>query len=788
MFLRAILFFMLFFISNLSAFEKIKIEDIQITGLQRVTEARLLSATSLREGQSYHAKKISQAIKDIFATGFFSDVRITPNGNIIQIEVDEMPVIENIEIKGSKLIKQEQIIKALDDNNIKKGEIFKHNQFDLIIKELEYLYTQQGRYGTKVDATTEELYGNRINININIREAKAAKIVKINIVGNKVFKDKELKKMLNLKERNKWNNNEANVKYSRPKITADLDIIQNYYLNKGYAKANIKDNVVSINSKKDLIGIYIYIDEGRQYKVRNIKILGETIVNPQKLYSLLTIKNDQVFSQQKVSKSAELIVLALESEGYGLANVNTIYDYNDATGKIDITFYVRPGQKTYIRKIDFLGNKKSTHTSLRRYLVQHEGAPYSSDKISESLARIRRLSYIESIDMERQSVPGEPDKVDLLFTIKEAPSGSIGGGLLYSDLSGVSLSFDYVDRNFYGSGNSLSSSLNFGNIQRELALAYTQPFLTVDGVSASYFLNFRSVNFEQASLGNYGLQSSRFGISFGYPTSSSDRLNYGFRITSITLGLGNSPNKEIISYSNRYQDQYNDFALTFGVLHNTLNRGFKPTRGNKLSLSWSLNFPINNDQDAENSRPAYYETEFQHENYFKLSQNIDELAIMLGFKAGYFNTWGQGNAYLPFYNNYFAGGVGSVRGYVPNSLGPRATLNEDANTPSLFSQGGNIRLLGRFEFIFPFGSLSNDASGIRSSLFWDIGNVFHNRCIIQEPHCEIPVSYEELRQSVGLSIRWYIQFFPLTFVLAKPTNPQAGDSTASFQFTLGSQF
>ena len=765
--------------ASLAAAETIK--EIQVTGLQRITLARLLSSITLRQGNEFTQQEISQAIKDIFASGFFDDVQITEDQGIINIVVDELPAIESIDIKGSKLIKKDQVIMALEENGIKQSEIFKHNQFEIILNELEALYAQQGRYGTKVEAEIEELDGNRVNIKINIREGKAAKIVQINIVGNKVYKNKELRNMLNLKERGKWNSRTAKVKYSRPKLTADLDILRNHYLNNGYAKANIKDSVVSINPDKDLIAIHIHIDEGKKYTLGEINIVGETIVNPQQLYSQLIINNQQVFSQQMISASSDVIIAILGREGYGLANVNTIYNYNDDEGTIDVSFYVRAGQKTYIRQINFVGNTKSVHTALRRHLVQYEGAPYSSSKISQSLARVRRLSYVEDIQVTRQAVLGEPDKVDLLFTLKEAPSGSIGGGLLYSDLSGVSLSFDYADRNFYGTGDSFSTSLNYGEVQKSFSLNYNQPFLTLDGVSANYLLRFRTVDFEEADIGNYAIQSSIFGTTFGYPITLTNRINYGFRIANINLGVGDRPNEEIDMYTKRYGKNYNDFSLTSGFSHNSLNRGFKPTAGHRFSLTNSLTFP------TEGERPSYYEISLQHASYFKLSRSIDELAIMLGLKLAYFNTWEGGDVYLPFYNNYYAGGVASVRGYASNSLGPRATLNNSTDA-SLLSQGGNIRILGRFEFIFPLGSLSNDVSGLRTSLFWDIGNVFQNKCIVKAPHCEIPVSYEELRQSYGLSIRWYIQFFPLTFVFSRPINPKEGDDTLNFQFTLGAEF
>ena len=765
--------------ASLAAAETIK--EIQVTGLQRITLARLLSSITLRQGNEFTQQEISQAIKDIFASGFFDDVQITEDQGIINIVVDELPAIESIDIKGSKLIKKDQVIMALEENGIKQSEIFKHNQFEIILNELEALYAQQGRYGTKVEAEIEELDGNRVNIKINIREGKAAKIVQINIVGNKVYKNKELRNMLNLKERGKWNSRTAKVKYSRPKLTADLDILRNHYLNNGYAKANIKDSVVSINPDKDLIAIHIHIDEGKKYTLGEINIVGETIVNPQQLYSQLIINNQQVFSQQMISTSSDVIIAILGREGYGLANVNTIYNYNDDEGTIDVSFYVRAGQKTYIRRINFVGNTKSVHTALRRHLVQYEGAPYSSSKISQSLARVRRLSYVEDIQVTRQAVLGEPDKVDLLFTLKEAPSGSIGGGLLYSDLSGVSLSFDYADKNFYGTGDSFSTSLNYGGVQKSFSLNYNQPFLTLDGVSANYLLRFRTVDFEEADIGNYAIQSSIFGTTFGYPITLTNRINYGFRLANINLGVGDEPNEEIDIYTKRYGKNYNDFSLTSGFSHNSLNRGFKPTAGHRFSLTNSLTFP------TEGERPSYYEISLQHASYFKLSRSIDELAIMLGLKLAYFNTWEGGEVYLPFYNNYYAGGVASVRGYASNSLGPRATLNNSTDA-GLHSQGGNIRILGRFEFIFPLGSLSNDVSGLRTSLFWDIGNVFQNKCIVKAPHCEIPVSYEELRQSIGLSIRWYIQFFPLTFVFSRPINPKEGDDTLNFQFTLGAEF
>ena len=340
---------------------------------------------------------------------------------------------------------------------------------------------------------------------------------------------------------------------------------------------------------------------------------------------------------------------------------------------------------------------------------------------------------------------------------------------------------DYGDRNFYGTGNSFSTSFSYSDIEQALSFRYTQPFLTLDGLSSSYFLRFVKKDLDEANIGNYALQSSTAGFSLGYPVSANGRVNYGLEGTNINLILGQNPSLEIIGYTDRYGKDFTDITFTSSYRYNNLNRGFKPTAGNDLSLTSGFSFPTE-------IRPNYYELRLNHNTYFDLSRNIDELAIMLGLKTYYLNIW-DSEEFLPFYKHYFAGGVQTVRGYRPSSLGPTSTLEiNDERVSSRSSFGGNLLTAIRTEFIFPLPGVSNDISGLRSSFFWDIGNVFNTNCIIKEPHCELPIAYNLLKQSVGFTLRWYIQFFPLTFVWAYPLNPDEEDEIIRFQFTIGTIF
>ena len=760
-----------------------QVREIKVDGLQRVTLGRLLAATEIRQGIAISDKELSQAIKDIFATGYFEDVKIEFKDGVLHIILVELPAIQDINIKGSKLIKEDQIREVLEASRIKEGEILINTQYELILSELKSLYAEQGRYGTTIEAEPEKLSeGNLVNINIEINEGNPAIIARINILGNKAFRDRRLKNLMKLRARNKWNTQGNTIKYSRTQLIADLDIIRRHYLNNGYAKVEIEDNVVNINRRKDLININIQITEGKKYKIDEVQIIGDTIIPREELFSILSVKKDNFFSQNEVSDSSDLILDVLGNEGYGLAKVNTIYDYDDLLGIIDINFYILPGQRTYIRNIEIVGNKKTQHTALRRYIRQYESAPYSSRLVSRTLSAIRRLPSVLNARVERKEVPNHPDKLDLVFVIEEGPSGNIGGGIFYSDLSGFSLSFSYSDNNFYGKGNSFSSDIRYSRASHELGLNFRQPFINLDGVSASYFIRYRNFNFAEVDIANYALVTTTAGVSFGYPFTFNDRISYGLSYRDIGIVLGNSPQREITRYSGLYGTDYDDASFDITVNHNSLNRGFKPTAGHRTSFSLALEGAVDGTE-----RPDIYEVTLDHTTYFKLSPTIDELAISLGFRLAYFDTWEENeegrDIYLPFYKHYYAGGINSVRGFSPSSLGPRNTLSD--GSPSFSSQGGNTRILGRSEFIFPLGTLSNDQTTLRSSFFWDIGNVFNTKCIVQEPHCEIPITYEELRQSVGFSLRWYIAFLPLSFAISSPLNAKDGDRTVGFQLSLG---
>ena len=759
--------------------------ELEIEGLQRVTLARLLSITDLRRGRPVSDEGVAQAIKAIYATGYFSDVNILRADERLIIRVVERPMVASLEFKGNKLIKEDQLTEAMTQNGIEVGRIFPHGRFELILKELRALYAEQGRYGVKIQTDVQEIDGNRIDLMIDIDEGKPTQIAQINLLGNQFFADAELRSLFLLRQRTKWNAHSAKSKYARQKFLADLETLRNHYLDAGFAKIQIQDTVVSIDDTKKYITMGIYIEEGQRYTLGDIQIAGNLVIPESAIRAVLTIERGAIFSQGMITESIKAITTALGDEGYGLARVNTVYQYDDEAARVDLILYVRPGQRTYIRRIQFEGNAKTQHTALRRILPQLEGAYYSSALISLSLTRLRRLPYLQNVVVNTQPVAGRADLVDLNFVVTETPSGAIGGGLIYNDLTGVSLALDFSDRNFLGSGNSFSTSLSYSTIEQRFSIRYSQPYVTLDGLSISYFLNIRATNFDEANIGNYALQSSSFGTNFGYPISESGRFSYGFNFDIINLALGSNPSQEVHNYSTTYGRYYRDFGLSFTHSVNTLNRGFKPTAGSRTTSTLNFKFPFATEDDRYENRPPYYVLDLRYRTYFKLSDTIDELAIMLATRVNYLDLL-QEDGFIPFYAHYYAGGVQTVRGYLSNSLGPRATT--PAGHPSSSSQGGNFRPTATAEFIFPIRGVTNDITSLRTSLFWDIGNVFNTRCIIEAPHCQIPIAYNQLRQSAGVTLRWYLQFLPLTFIYAVPLNAQPEDSTVDFQFTIGTVF
>ena len=759
--------------------------ELQVEGLQRVTLARLLSITDLRRGRPASDASIAQAIKAIYATGYFRDVNILRAEGKLIIRVVERPMVASIEFKGNKLIKVDQLEEAMTQNGIEVGRIFPYGRFELILRELRALYAEQGRYGVKIQTDVADLEGNRIDLKVDIDEGSPAQIAQINILGNEFFANNELRSLLLLKQRTKWNANSAASKYARQRFLADLETLRNHYLDAGFAKVQIKDTVVSIDDTKEYINLGIYIEEGQRYQLGDIQIAGNLVLAEDELRAVLTIERDDVFNQRAITQSIRAITTTLGNEGYGLARVNTVYQYEEEPARVNLIFYVRPGQRTYVRRIQFEGNTKTQHTSLRRILPQMEGAYYSSELIALSLSRLRRLPYLENVAVNTKPVPGRADLVDLTFSITEAPSGAIGGGLIYSDFTGISLAVDFSDRNFLGRGDSFATSLSYSTIEQRLSVRYSQPYVTLNGLSIAYFLDLRATNFDAANIGNYALQSSSLGMDFGYPVSESGRVSYGFDFDAINLNLGVNPSQEVSNYSTAYGRRYNDFGLVFTHSVNTLNRGFKPTDGSRVITNLDFKFPFAAESDNFRDRPPYYEFNLRHSTYFKLSDTVDELAFMLGTRLGYLDLL-QGDGFIPFYAHYYAGGIQTVRGYNANSLGPRATTASGAAATT--SQGGNLLTTARVEFIFPIRGLTNDVSGLRTSLFWDIGNVFNTRCILEVPHCQTPIAYNELRQSAGITLRWYIQFFPLIFVYAEPLNARPEDNFNRLQFTLGATF
>jgi outer membrane protein insertion porin family len=750
------------------ATEPFVISDIRVEGLQRTEAGTVFNYLPMQVGDVMSDEKAAQAIKSLYSTGFFKDVRIENDGDVLVVTVQERPSISQIDFSGNKSFPTDKVKEGLKQIGIAEGQIFDKSLLDRAEQEIKRQYLSQGKYSAEVKATSSPLERNRVSIRFEITEGPAAKIRDINIVGNHLFKTEDLRANFLLTTPNWmswWNKDDQ---YSKQKLTADLEALRSFYMNQGYLEFSIDSTQVSISPDKRDVYINVNITEGEKYNISKTKLAGEMLLPEEDLRKLINIQDGDVFNRQKVTDASKNINDKLGEEGYAFANVNAVPEINKLEHTVAFTFFVDPGRKVYVRRINVQGNTRTRDAVVRREMRQLESAWYAGDKIKRSKERIQRLNFFDSVELETPSVPGINDQVDMTVTVAEKATGSVQFGAGLSSSDGVVLGFNVNQPNFLGTGNRVALQVNTSSYNTVYSLSYTDPYFTPDGISRGFDVYRRDVdtsrrNSSTLNVGTYNSQSYGVGMRFGMPLSEMDFLSAGVTLDFTNVDLSaDSPIQYLRFCENSNGCSSNSVVLNAGWTFDSRDNILFPRRGVLQRLSGDVSLP---GLDLQ-----YYKMSYQHSWFKDMGKDF---TLMLNGEAGYAKSYGGKN--YPFFKNFYAGGVNSVRGFLNSSLGPR-----DVNpiSGSDFAVGGTKRLVGNIELFMPvpFVSQSNQ---FRLSAFVDGGGVFGENDSINSDY---------LRFSTGVGVTWVSPFGPLKLVLAKPLKEKENDDTQTLQFQFGQQF
>ena len=739
------------------AFEPFVVKDIRVEGIQRIEPGTVFNYLPVKVGDRMTDEKASAAIRALFATGFFRDVRLEVQGAVLIVTLEERPAIASIDFAGMKEFEKDKVKQGLRDVGFQEGRIFDRALLDQAEQELKRQYLTRALYGVEITTTVTPLERNRVAINFNVVEGEAAKIKRINIVGNKAFPEDELLGVMQLRTSGFGTVFSKNDQYSRQKLQGDLESMRSYYLNNGYMEFNIESTQVSITPDRRDIYITVNVTEGEKYQVTEVRFGGDLLVPESELRPLVTIKSGETFSRERLTESSKAITERLGRDGYAFANVNANPDIDKEKRTVKFTFLIDPGRRVYVRRINVTGNSRTRDEVIRREMRQLEGSFFDSQKLQLSKQRIDKTGYFSEVEVETPAVPGTTDQVDVNFRVKEKPTGAVLLGVGFSSVDRFIVQASVQQANFFGTGNTVGFQVATGTVNKVVSFSFTQPYYTVDGVSRGFDVYRRDVNSASLGVGNYKTSTLGTAVRFGMPFTEYDTLFFGLGLEYVRLSLEDTAPQRYLAFENQFGSRYTTLIDTAGWVRDTRDSVIWPTRGNLQRANLELALP-----------PAdlrYWKATYTHQYFYPASRN---LTLVL---SGEIDTAdGYGGEPLPFFKNYYSGGIGSVRGFRTASLGPR-----DVDGTFL---GGNRKLNGSSELLFPMPGATTDRS-MRLGVFIDAGQVYG---------VNDKVELSQLRAAWGLSFAWNSPIGPLKFSIARPLNEQPGDALQAFQFTLGTVF
>lgn len=857
-----------------------RVSDIRVEGLQRVSAGTVFSALPIRVGDILTQADIQNATRELFKVGYFSDVAIKRDGDVLVLVIKERPAINKIELDGNKAIKTENLMDSLKDNNLSEGQIFQRATLEGITQALQREYVNQGRYGASVNIEIEDMPRNQVKVLVKIDEGSPSRIKMINIVGNTKYTEEELIDLFELKTTGMWSWISGNDKYNREKMKGDLERLESWYMDRGYLNFKIDSSQISLSPDKSKIFVTVNITEGDIYKISDVELAGDPAIDEEIIRRMILMQPGQTFSQILMTTSEEYVTKRLGNEGYTFAKVEGMPERNDADKTVKITFFIEPGKRAYVNRVNFRGNTKTIDEVLRREMRQMEGGSANSAQIEHSKVRLERLGFFKEVKVENKEVPGTSDQIDVEYTVEEQPSGSMGLQVGYAQYSGLLFSASIQQNNWFGTGKQVGFSFSHNRYQTAYNFNYNDPYFTPDGVSRGVNLYYTKSDYGSYNITPYSTNVYGGKLNFGYPISDIERIGFDIGLRSLevtptryssqeiirsprgwTEGLGYITQSEAYELELRelygydypsgsyeikpatdamlgpkgfldiYGDTFNDAQASVYWLRSTLNRGILANRGAQQQISFEISLPGG---DLE-----YYKINYNGQLFVPLTR---ALTLRLHTRLGYADAYGDLNE-LPFFENYYAGGFGSVRGFERNTLGPRSTflreapnpvatiwddingdglkqsaelsgsayvLCEDPSLPGAGGNvcrpgelvtnanpnsyvgrnrgafGGNVLIQGGAEVLFPLPFIKDQRS-IQTTFFVDAGNVFDTNCGRAQVNC-YDVDFDHINASVGLGLTWISGFGPMTFSIAEPIRENEADRTEVFQFSLGQTF
>jgi len=791
--------------------ETFTVGDIRIEGLQRISEGTVFNYLPVNIGDQLDQRRVAEALRAMYATGFFRDVELRRDGGTLVVAVVERPSIESFEIKGNKDIKTEDLQRSLRNVGLATGKTFDQSVLDEVKQYLTDQYFSRGKYAVRVDAKVEEVPGNKVKVAVDIVEGKRARIRQINIAGNTAFPDEDLLEGFELKTPNWLSWYKQDDRYAREALSGDLEKLRSYYMDRGYANFAVTSTQVAIAPEKDDIFVTVNVNEGDVFKVSEVKLAGNMVVPESELKRLIMIQPGDTYSRKLITATTEAMKLRLGFDGYAFATIDPVPQPNNDTKEISLTFVVDPKNRVYVRRVNFNGTSGVNDEVFRREMRQLEGSYLSNIAVERSKQRIQRLPFIEKVEVENTPVPGTNDLVDVDFQIKEGLPGQFGGGIGYSESQSVILNGNFTHSNFMGTGNRVQAEINSGRYAKSYSFAHTDPYTTIDELRRTISLSYRDVTQFTSATSDFDTTTATAGLSYDYPITEFQYLSFGVsaqqaELATTTLGSaaeandwvrnnGDSsitclnatqdPTKPCDVYPNYslFRSKFNTFEVNTGWLYDSRNRTIFATAGMRQRLNLSYTAP---GSDVEFWTVSY--------DFLKFIPIWRGFNLMFNLEAAYGKALGDTTG-LPPYRQYFSGGPDSVRGFRESRLGPKDSFGRP--------YGGNIKTVAQTELLLPMPEKWRNSA--RFSLFYDIGNVFSDQGIhylgppdpitgVQQP-TDYKFSYDELKQSAGIAVQWLAPLGVFRFSYAIPLNAEGRDTprrykdeTEGFQFSIGQAF
>ncbi len=796
------------------------VEDIRVEGLQRVALGAALTYLPVQRGDALNRFRVTQLIRSLYSSTHFESVEIFRDGNVLVVRVEERPTISNIVFEGNDDIKDEQLQESLNNSNIRIGEPLDRTVIASIENGLKDFFYSIGKYNADVSAIITPLPRNRVDLKLLFEEGDAAKIQQINIVGNELFEDEELFKQMELKFNAPWYDFMSETRYQQQTLSGDMETIESFYKDRGYLQFAIDSTQVSMTPEKDGIYVTLNVTEGEQYTVSGVELSGDLLGYEDFLAQVLPIREGELYNQAEVTYTEEFISKYLGRFGYAYPTVTTIPDINEEDKTVNLTLAVDPGKRIYVRRITFTGNKVTADNVLRQNVVQMEGSWLANQSLETSKAQLSRLTYMEEVEFETIRLPGEDDKVDVEFSVKEQAAGSFNAGIGYGDATKLSIQAGIQQDNFLGTGKRVGVNVSTVSYQSSAQITYLDPYFTIDGISLG-----GSVGYSEFDGGDFGViqyNSKRWSVggNLGYPINEVNRISFGLTYSNVELTSDNTSYEQTTRFYDQFADpndpdapiDYDSFLASVSWTRNTLNRGLFPTAGSSQRASFSMTTP--------NSDVNYFKMIADTKWYFPLSRN-QRWTVLARMRLGYGNGYGDVNGVeqiLPFTENFTAGGSDSLRGFENNTVGPRGVrrfseallvtpngvpiLQDPSNDTIFLSQrslGGNAMAIGGLELIVPTPFVEEEFdNSVRTSLFFDVGNVWDTEFDFDEyESLRLQTGSDQLldysdwklyRSSAGLSVQWISPMGPMVFSFSRALKEREGDDARFFTFNIGTTF